>query len=135
MNGIPTHVRHFQAIGQFKANDFSGQDSQPTMCPVLESFVEQQLKSEANSQKGSAGLDEIADRLGEVSSVDFRHCVTECPDPGQNELLRGSDCMGIGSDLRASAHFLDRLLNAAEISHLVVDDGDHLTVFALVNKG
>ena len=51
--------------------------------------------------------------------------VGEGPDAGQDHLVGAADRVRVGRDLGGVPDRLDRLLDAPEVAHPVVDDGDH----------
>src|SRR6056297_1242988 len=66
-SAIPTHVRHLQRGIDLKANHLTGQHAQAAVRAPFVPRLKQQLQPQANSQKRSPRLQEVQNRLLQIT--------------------------------------------------------------------
>ena len=54
---------------------------------VLESPLEQQLQTQTDSQERASGGNKVTDRIGQATSMDFRHRITESTDARKHQFV------------------------------------------------
>ena len=107
-----------------KPDDAPLDDPQPLVPAELEAFGKEELETQADPEKRPAGPDEVEDRLGEAGAVEVLHAVGKCPHTGKHHSRAVGDDAGVRGDDRVGPDLLERLGDAPQVSHPVVDDGD-----------
>ena len=122
---VPSHVGHFQPWQRREFNNAAGENAKPLVFTVLLADVEEELQAQADAQAGLAGLDGLSKSVAQAGAAQFGRGVGEGPHSRQDHLGGAMNLLGVRGDLGGGAHRLDRLLDAPEIPHSVVDDRDH----------
>jgi len=125
-------VRHLELRRHLEADDFAGQDAQPLVLAVLVADVEQQLEPQADPQKRLPRVDRVPNRLNQIAPPQLGNRILEGAHARQHDLVGSGDDRGIGRDDRFVADFFKCFLYAAQITHLVIDNGDH-EILGLLN--
>ena len=111
--------------GNIESDHVAGHDAEALVLAIFEAAVEQQLQAEADAEERFAGGDGRADRLDEVARFEGGNGVAKGADAGEHELRCFGQLGRVVGDRRRVPRALERLLDAAEVAHAVVDDGDH----------
>lgn len=135
LEGIPAHVGDFDARGFGEAEDFSGDDAESFVFAVFVADVEEHLETEADAEERFLGGDVVLDRGDEILAVEFADGVAEGSDAGEDDFFGGGDVGGRGGDAGVDLERFKGFLNAAEIAHAVVDDGDHCFTYTFKSEG
>ena len=121
---IPAHVRHLELVRHVEADHLPAQNAQTLELAPFVAHVEQQLQAQADAQKRLARGDRVADRPDQVAAAQFGDRVPKRAHARQHDLIGRGQLGRAGRDRRRMAHLLEALLDAAQVAHLVVDDGD-----------
>ena len=78
------------------------------------------------AQERLAGVNMFDKRGHHAGFVQARNGITKGSNSGQNELVRFRDLVGIAADDGAVTYLLQRFLDAAKVSHAVIDNDDGL---------
>jgi hypothetical protein len=95
------------------------------MVSALVTNLKQKLQSEAYSQERLTSGNVVPNRINQIASPQLVHRIAKGPHTWQDELARGNDFLGLAGNPRLMTAALKALLNAAEVSHCVVDDRNH----------
>ena len=92
------------------------------MRAVLVAAVEQQLQAEADAEERPAGADVSQHGVAEAGVAELGDGVPERPDPGQHHLVGGRHPVRVRGYLGRRPDRLERLLDAPQVGHPVIDD-------------
>src|SRR5438093_3590761 len=118
-------IRPRRSASGRKSPHFPRHDVEPLVEAELLALAEQELKPEADTQEWLAGRDRALDRFDQSIPFQIRHAVSK------GAYTRQHDVTGIVNHLRRSgAHrlvpdHLEGLLDTPEVTHAVVNDGNH----------
>ena len=122
---VPAHVRDLQAGPRREPDDPAAEQAEALVQAVLLARVEEELEPEADAQAGLARGDGLLEGVAQPGPAQLGDGVGEGPDAGQDHLRGRADAVRVAADLGRVADGLDRLLDAPEVAHPVVDDDDH----------
>jgi len=121
LHEIPAHVRDDLVGGQ--GGDVTSDQTQTLMRAVFAALLEEHLKADANAQDGLARRDRPLDRLG--GRAQGLHGVAEGRHTGQDQARGLRDGPGIPAQLHRTADMAERVADALDVSHVVIDDDNH----------
>ena len=101
-----------------------GSTPSPVRAAELRRTLEQELKAEADAQHRHAGLDPVGDQRVEPGLAHPPHRARECPHAGQDDPSASPRGVRVAGDEALGADALEGLLDRAQVSHAVVEDGD-----------
>ena len=123
--GVPAHVGDLHAEARVEADDAARQKPEAMVLAVFLAGVEKQLQPEADAQAGPPRRARPRKTPRPAPSAAARRRVGERPDARQDDLRGAAEPFRVACDFRLVADGLDRLLDAAQVAHAVVDDRDH----------
>ena len=119
----PSDMRHWQAAGEF-ANP-AGQESDAPRMRRLLALLEEQLKSEADTEDGPPGVGHLPDRLAQAGRAERARALSEVPHSGDEHPICPAHLVWISGELSPVAARPQRSNHAREVVHPVVDNHDH----------
>ena len=122
-------MRNLEPRGNVVRNRLYGtvNQTQSFMPPIFQAVVKQQLHPQANPQQRLASRHLLADQFIQVILPQQRGDVTERAHTWEDQFLRCPDHRRIAGNDRLSADGGEGALERKQVSHAVVNDGDHLT--------
>ena len=122
---VPAHVRDLEVRLGLEPDDLARDDTQPLVFAVFIADIEQELQSQANSQEGLATVDGIVNRWHEIEPFEFGDRVAKCAHTRQHHAVGICQIARVVRNYGLKAQLLERLLDAPQIAHSVVDDVQH----------
>src|SRR4030095_2964125 len=95
------------------------------MPPDLFALGEKKLHPQTDPQEGLARTDRIHDRFDELEFLQVVHAVFEGAHAGEDDLICVGDLLWIARDHGVDPQMLEGLVDAAKISHSIIDDCNH----------
>ena len=86
---IPAHMRNFQPFGIRDTQDFSGADAESLDTGCLLTRCEEQLQTEADTEKRDMGCGGLSDDIDESVLVKAVHRVAKGADTRENDMVCG----------------------------------------------
>ena len=103
----------------------AGKKPQSLMFAVLGAAVEEELETQADAQARLSGAHGLDEGLAKPGPTQLGHGVGECAHAGQDHMAGLPQRLRVRGHFGFVAHRLNGLLNAAKITHSVIDDRDH----------
>ena len=123
LHRVPADVRDLDACSELIAR--ARHEPQSLPLAILEADVGEQLHAEADAEKRRAEADLVAQHVFDAALAQVRRGVAKRADARQHDSIGGFDLGGVvGDDDVFDSGVLEALLHAAQVAHLVVDDGD-----------
>ena len=91
---------------------------------MLGGALEQELEAETDAEHGNARAQPLGDQGVELQLADPPHRRGERPDAREDHSLRRAGELGVCGQPCLGADAFERLLDRAQVSHAVVEDGD-----------
>jgi hypothetical protein len=120
-------VRHLESV-ELRALETphpTAEESETGDGAELLALLEEELQAETDAEERRAAEHDLAHRLDETAVAEVLHAGTERADAGQHDAIGGKDPSSVARHLDGSPRARETLLDAAEVAHPVVDDGDH----------
>lgn len=130
LHEIPAHVRDDLVGGQ--GGDVAPDQTQTLMRAVFAALLEEHLKADADPQDGFARRDRLLDRLGRRTQC--LHGVAKRRHTGQDQARGLVDGPGIPAQLHRAADMPERVADALNVSHIVINDNNHSYSVALLRR-
>ena len=111
---------------RLEADHFSGNDPQPADTPELNAFFEKDLQAQAYAEKGFTALYRFMDDTVESLFLQVFHAIPESADPGKDDGISLKNFSRFAGDGHRGADRLERFRNGPQVTHAVVNNGDHL---------
>src|SRR5215831_2730693 len=124
---IPAHVRDFESGIESKPSDYARDNAKPLVHSEFFAFREQELKPQTDPKEWLAGLNGRSNDFGQFEFFKICHAIAKCPDAGEHNMAGIVDHPLISRHHRLVSRGLKRLGDAPQVTHPVVDDGNHTT--------
>ena len=95
------------------------------MFAILGAAIKEELETQADAQTRFTGAHGLHEGITKPGATELGHGVGECAHAGQNHMAGLAQRLRIRSHFGFVAHSLNGFLNAAKITHSVIDDRDH----------
>src|SRR3954468_23608134 len=121
-------MRNFAALecGRIKTDDSAFENVEPLHPTELHTLREEDLHTDADTKQRCALGNDTIHRIHQATLSQPIHASTKGTHPGQNYSRSGFNAPGVAGHLGRIAHLLEAFLHATQISHTVIDDGDHM---------
>ena len=125
--GVPAHVGH----GQPRRNHVPDgahlprNEAQAGVLPVLKGALQEELHPQADAQDGLACGSGLQYRLRHAGGPQPGRCVAESPHAGEDHVAGRPEDRSVPGDHGLPADGRQGALEGEQVTHPVVDDGDH----------
>src|SRR5688572_2025416 len=114
-----------------KTDDLAGKQIEAFLPAELLAFGEEQLKPQADAKKRFLVLDQIANGLDQPESLEILHAGAERANTREYNAARRLNLACLPRHHRVEAAAFETLLNAAQISHAVINNRNHTVLNVL----